>query len=273
MNPSARHNTPALQEPSWLRFVPLLALLALSVLAMLLPHEALRAFDVVGYAVCHRIPMRSFFVGGTQLPVCARDTGMFSAALLGMVMYAATLRTRASHFPRRPMLFALAAAFLLWAFDGFNSYFLLATGNTLFYMPQNWLRLVTGALMGASLSAFVVALFNQAVWRIPAETSTVARWRDVAKLAGVAALVIFMVLWQPDFLYGPIALISGMGAVTLLTVVNGLLILIVLKKHGQLEHWHQLALPALAGFVLTLIEVIAIDWLRSTLTRGLGLPF
>lgn len=273
MNPSVPHPATNPLEPPWLRFVPLLALIAFSIVAMLLPNEAMRVFDVVGYAVCHRIPARSFFVDGTQLPVCSRDTGMFSAALLGMVIYAATLHTRASHFPRRPMLFVLAAAFLLWAFDGFNSYFLLATGNTLFYMPQNWLRLVTGALMGASLSAFVVALFNQAVWQIPDETSTVARWLDVAKLAGVAALVIFMVLWRPDFLYGPIALISGMGAVTLLTVVNGLLVLIVLKKHGQLQHWRQLTLPALAGFVLTLVEVIAIDWLRSTFTRGLGLPF
>jgi uncharacterized membrane protein len=273
MNPSARHNTPTVPEPSWLRYVPLMALAALSLIAMLLPHEVLRIFDVVGYAVCHRIPTRSFFVDGTQLPVCARDTGMFSAALLSMVMYATTLKTRASHFPRRPMVFALAAGFFLWAFDGFNSYFLLATGQTLFYMPQNWLRLVTGALMGAALSAFVVALFNQAVWQQPANTSTVSRWSDVAKLAGVAAGVIAVVLWQPDFLYGPIALISGLGAVALLTIVNGLLVLIVIRKHGQVYLWRQLLTPAIAGLVLTIIEVIAIDWLRSTLTTGLGLPF
>ena len=37
--------------------------------------------NVVGYAVCHRIPDRSFIIGGAQLPLCARDTGMFTAAL------------------------------------------------------------------------------------------------------------------------------------------------------------------------------------------------
>jgi uncharacterized membrane protein len=260
-------------EPAWLRFVPLFVLLALCIVAMLLPNEVMRIFDVVGYAVCHRIPTRSFFVDGVQLPMCARDTGMFSAALLGMVMFAATLKVRASLFPRRPMVFALAAAFALWAFDGFNSYFLLATGNTLFYMPQNSLRLVTGALMGASLSAFVVALFNQAVWRNPAEQSTVATWLDVAKLAGVAVLVILLVLWQPDFLYGPLALLSGLGAVTLLTIVNALVVLIVLKKHGQVRRWREMVLPLMAGVALTVIEIIAIDALRSSLTAGLGLPF
>lgn len=260
-------------EPAWLRFVPLLALAALTVLAMLLPKEVLRLFNVVGYAVCHRIPSRSFFIAGTQLPMCARDTGMFSAALLGLVMFAATLRRRAALFPRRPMLFAFVLAFVLWAFDGFNSYFLLVTGRTLFYLPQNGLRLVTGALMGASLSAFVAALFNQAVWRDAANTATVASWRDVGKLAGVAAAVIAVVLWQPDFLYGPIALASGLGAVILLTIINGLLVLIVLRQHGQMQHWRQMGMPLLAGSVMTLIEVIAIDWLRATFTAQMGLIF
>jgi hypothetical protein len=68
-------------------------------------------------------------------------------------------------------------------------------------------------------------------------------------------------------------LISGLGAVALLTIVNGLLVLIVIKKHGQVYQWRQLIAPAIAGLVLTIIEVIAIDWLRSTLTAGLGLPF
>lgn len=273
MNHSVPHPNTTTTEPAWLRYVPALALAALVVLTMLLPKDALRVFDWVGYAVCHRIPTRSFFIAGTQLPVCARDTGMFSAALLGLVMFAATLHTRAALFPRRPALFVFALAFGLWAFDGFNSYFLLATGRTLFYMPQNWLRLVTGALMGASLSAFVSALFNQAVWQDATNTTVAAGWRDVSKLAGVAALVIAVVLWQPDFLYGPIALVSGLGVVTLLTIVNGLLVLIVLKRHGQVQHWQQLMLPLFAGFALTLIEVIAIDLLRATLTAGMALPF
>ena len=273
MNRSIPHQTAAALEPAWLRFLPLAVLAALAFIAMLLPKEALRVFDVVGYAVCHRIPSRSFIVAGAQLPVCARDTGMFSAALLGLVLFAATLQTRAALFPRRPWVFVFALAFGLWAFDGFNSYFLLATGHTLLYTPQNWLRLTTGALMGASLSAFVAALFNQAVWRDVTNVATVTGWRDMVKLAGVVVFVIATVLWQPDFLYGPIALTSGMGAVTLLTIVNGLLVLIVLRRHGQVQHWGQLIVPMLAGFNLTLIEVIAIDLLRSTLTAGTGLPF
>ena len=53
--------------------------------AAFVPRAWLWPLDSVGYAVCHRIPERSFFFGYNQLPVCARDTGMFGAALMGIL--------------------------------------------------------------------------------------------------------------------------------------------------------------------------------------------
>lgn len=256
-----------------LRFVPLITLAVLSLIAMLLPAESLRPLDLIGYAVCHRIPARSFFVAGNQLPMCARDTGMFSAALLGLACFAAALRTRASNFPRAPFVFVFVACFAAWAFDGVNSYFVLATGQTLLYEPQNWLRLTTGALMGASLSAFIAPFFNAAVWRAPADQPSVQCWRDVTWLALMTGAVIAVVLWRPDFLYGPIALISALGVLTLLTIVNGLLVLIMAKRHGQIERWTHLTLFALAGLILSLAQIALIDLGRAALTRSLGLPF
>lgn len=267
------HHPPDITSADRLRFAPLITLAVLSLVAMLLPSEVLHRLDLVGYAVCHRIPARSFFVAGNQLPVCARDTGMFSAALIGLACFAALLRTRASLFPRPPFVFVFAAFFAMWAFDGANSYFQLATGRTLLYEPQNWLRLATGALMGASLSAFVAPFFNSAVWRAPASQPSVRRWRDVAMLALVAGAVVAVVLWRPDFLYGPIALISALGVLSLLTIVNGLLVLIATKRHGQIERWSQLAWPALAGLILSLAQIALIDLGRAALTRSLGLPF
>jgi uncharacterized membrane protein len=256
-----------------LRFAPLVALVALAIITVFLPAEWLWPLNLVGYAVCHRIPERSFFAAQTQLPVCARDTGMFSGALIGLVSFALVLRTRASLFPARPYIIVLAVCFLAWGIDGFNSYVVLATGNTLFYPPQNWLRLVTGALMGVSLSAFVAALMNQAIWRDPADAPTVGSWRDVARLLLIALGIIVIVLWRPDFLYGPIALTSSLGAVTLLTIVNGLLVLIMMRRHGQIERWSQLILPMIAGLCLSIIQIGLIDLLRASLSQSLGLPY
>lgn len=255
------------------RLIPIAAFAVLALLAALAPADWLRPLDLIGNAVCHRIPERSFFVAGRQLPVCARDTGMFSAALLGVISFTLTLHSRASAFPSRPHAYAFAAFFVAWAFDGFNSYWLLATGRALFYQPQNWLRLTTGALMGISLSAYVTALANQAIWRAPDAAPVVGSWRDVLRLIAVAAIVTIVVLLRPDFLFGPIALTSGLGVLVLLTLVNGLIALVVMRQHGRVERWHQLALPAIAGFILTLVQIGLINLARAVLIQQFGAPF
>lgn len=254
---------------------PVFVLIALAVVAVLLPKQVIQSLDAVGYAVCHRIPERSFFIDGIQLPLCARDTGMFSGALLGITSFAVVQRKRVAQFPRRPFLFVLAAFFLVWGFDGFNSYMLLLRGQVLIYMPQNWLRLVTGAFMGVTLSSFVVPLFNSAVWK-PELTSgepSVASWRTVARLACIAVGIIAVVLWQPDFLYGPIALISTLGVLTLLVVVNMLLVILLMKRESRHERWGQLVLPLIAGLCSTFTEILLIDIVRAALTQQFNLPY
>jgi uncharacterized membrane protein len=254
---------------------PAVALAVAVVIAALLPKQLLQPLDLVGYAVCHRIPTHSFFIANIQLPVCARDTGTFGMALLGTVSFAVVQRKRVAQFPHRPYLYILAAFFLAWAFDGFNSYMQLLRGTVLLYPPQNALRLVTGALMGAALSTFVVPLFNSAVWQ-PSQVAnepSVSSWRTIVRLVVIALVYIAAVLWQPDFLYGPIALISTLGVLTLLMVVNSLLVILLMKREGRYERWNQLAFPLLAGAFLMFAEILLIDLARAWLTQQLHLPF
>jgi hypothetical protein len=62
-----------------------------------------------GALVCHQRPERSFHVAGVQLPVCARCTGLYVSAAIGIVF--AWARSRSS--PALP--FARWRAYLLWA--------------------------------------------------------------------------------------------------------------------------------------------------------------
>ena len=55
----------------------------------LTPEGLLGKADAVGYSVCHRISVRSFHIGERPLPLCARCSGMFLGALLGLVYQAA----------------------------------------------------------------------------------------------------------------------------------------------------------------------------------------
>jgi hypothetical protein len=43
----------------------------------LTPPGLLGKADAVGYAVCHRIELRSFHLDGRPLPLCARCSGMY----------------------------------------------------------------------------------------------------------------------------------------------------------------------------------------------------
>lgn len=245
------------------------------VLAILLPAQVIHAFDWVGYAVCHRIPERSFIIGGNQLPMCARDTGMFGVALLGVLGAALASPLRHAQFPKLSYCILLALGALMWAADGLNSYLMLATGRVWWYMPQNWLRLVTGALMGAGVSALIVPLFNMSVWRSDLRSNQpfIQSWRGLAFVWGIGLGWVLLVLLQLPPLYGLYAAVSATGTLMLLTVVNSLITLLIMGRDAQVTAWAQLRVPMLLGFVLTLGEIGLIAGLRMWLTVRLGLPF
>ncbi len=243
-------------------WLPLGVLAAVLVVASLVPVAWLRAFDYVGLAVCHRIPARSFFVDQQQLPVCARDTGMFAMATLTLVVVAARLRVRAAGYPRGVYLLVLGLFLAAWAFDGFNSYVLLLRREVFLYEPSNLLRLITGTLMGIGLGLFAGALFNQATWRTIVETPVLQRWRDLAALLLVAVGLIGSVLWRPSAAYGALVALSGGGVIVMLGLANTMLTLIVLRRYGTLETLRQLMPFAVVGVSLALIELFAISTLR-----------
>jgi len=75
------------------------------VAGLLVAPVALRPFCAF---ICHQRPERSFFVAGTQLPVCARCMGLYIGAALAMPL---ALRARSLPAARRER-FVLAAAAL-----------------------------------------------------------------------------------------------------------------------------------------------------------------
>lgn len=67
------------------------------------------AVYLVGSLVCHQRPDRSFHVAGGQLPVCARCTGLYLGAAIGLVTWAALARRRSSRWTRGSAVTALTA--------------------------------------------------------------------------------------------------------------------------------------------------------------------
>lgn len=246
-----------------LRWWPMALLGLLILAAALMPAQWMRAFDWIGYAVCHRIPERSFFLAERQLPVCARDTGMFVGALTSAVWLAVALQRRAALYPTGRWFIPFALFFAAWGLDGFNSYMLLLRGDMLFYMPQNWLRLTTGAFMGITLAAFAAALYNQGFWRNAVSEPTVGNARVMAGLVLCALATILATLTGLPMLLGPLATLSAGGVVMLLTLVNAMALAMIRQRHGTFETLRELAPYFALGAVLALAEIGAVAGLRA----------
>ncbi len=237
------------------------------------PSSLLGKADLVGYGICHRIPERSFFLNGRQLPLCARCTGTFLGAVVGLVALLLRRRGRAYALPPVPVLGVLIAFTGFWAFDGLNSYLTLFPGAPHLYEPQNWLRLTTGLLNGLTLLSFAFPIFNFTVWREPTPEQVIKNVGELVAILPVFALLIVAIQAEIGFLLYPVALLSSLGVLLLLTLINGMIATVVLRREGMAGTLWQ-ALPSLTvGAGLAILEVMAMALVRAYLTIALDLPF
>lgn len=250
-----------------------LSALVLALAAALPPHGPLDKADAVGYGICHQIPERSFFLAGRQLPLCARCTGTFLGALLGLAAFALVGRSRAGRLPPVAVLGTMILFMALWALDGLNSYLTFFPGAPNLYEPQNWLRLTTGTLNGLAMITFVLPILNSTVWREPAAQPVLRNPWEVLILVVVAAPLIYAVQAQIGFLLYPLAILSSLGVVVLLTLINAMLAAVVLGREGLAQNWRQAAVPLTAGAALAVAEIAGLALLRSYLTAKFGMPF
>ena len=245
------------------------AIAALVLFYVATPDGFLTKMDMVGYAVCHRIAARSFVIAGRPLPLCARCSGTFIGALVGFFGQAAVLRRRrASEFPPPLVLVVLISFTLLWGADGFNSYMTLIGGPHV-YEPRNWLRLTTGALQGLTMSAFVYPVLNFTLWRKPTTERTIRNLGELGVLLLLEAGMVALVLTQHRFLLYPLAILGASGVLALLTSVNSMLVLMILRRENIANTWRGSIVPLLTGLTLSLIEIGAIDAVRYALTGTL----
>ncbi len=236
------------------------------------PSALLGKADVVGYAICHRIPERSFFLNGRQLPLCARCTGTFLGALLGLAAILLLRRHRASRFPPAQVLGLLILFIGLWGFDGLNSYMTFFPGAPSLYEPRNWLRLTTGMLNGLALITIVMPIYNFTLWRRTTRERVLKNVWELLAILPVAALLIWLVQAEIDVLLYPLAILSTLGVMVMLVLINSLIATVVLGREGYAQTWRQALIPWTVGVALAILQITAMVLLRAYLTTTFGLP-
>jgi uncharacterized membrane protein len=229
------------------------------------PAALLGKADAIGYAVCHRIDLRSFHLGDRQLPLCARCTGMYLGAVLGLGFQAMTAGRKVEK-PPRGVILVLGLFVLAFAVDGLNSYASLFPGAPTLYQPHNTLRLLTGSGMGLAVAAALFPAFNLSVWRTVQPGSALEGWKPLTSLLALGVLLDLLVLTENPLVLYPLALISAAGVLILVTLVYTMIWLLVFRQEGTIEGARDLLLPLAGGFALGMSQIILLDFGRYILT-------
>jgi len=229
------------------------------------PAGILGKADAIGYAVCHRIGERSFHILGRPVSLCARCTGMYLGAMLGMV-YQTLLGRRRTAWPRTGILIVLGAFVAAFGVDGINSGAVLFMGKPILYPPSNTLRLITGMGMGLAMSIVLLPAFNQTIWRQYSPRSAIETWGQFMGLAGMSGVMILLVLTENPIILYPVSLVSAGGVMVILTMVYTMALLMLFKKENHIAELRQLIFPLAGGFLMALTQIIVIDLGRFILT-------
>jgi len=223
--------------------------------------------DAIGYAVCHRIDVRSFFFGERQIPLCARCTGQYLGALLGLI-YLSVYRPRRTGRPPWSIIGILIVFLFIYALDGVNSYIHLLPGLSSFYLykPNNLLRLTTGTGLGIGISVMIFPAFNETVWKVRDSRPVIEGFRDLGIILILAGLVDLLVLMENPIILYPLALLSAFTVLLLLTIVYTMVLLMLFRKENRIDNLKKLFIPLIAGFTMALTQIAILDILRFLLT-------
>ena len=246
-----------------------LFLAALTLWVIFTPDGLLGKADAVGYAVCHRITIRSFlFPDGHQLPLCARCTGTFIGVLIGFLGPGLLFgRRRAAMFPPVWIMAIMICFSAIWAFDGLNSYtFLLGPQVPHLYVPSNPLRLTTGIGQGITMGSLLLPVLNSIIWADARAERTIQNGWQLLALLGIGGVVIAMTLsGLAVFLY-PLAVLSALGVVTILSAINTVVAATLLRRENSAATLRDTIPLILLGVVMSFVLMGAIDLARFLVT-------
>jgi hypothetical protein len=194
---------------------------------------------------------------------------MYLGAILGL-MYQLFGSVRGAGLPSRRITGVLAVLVLAFGIDGLNSYLHFFPNAPTLYETTNWSRLLTGTGMGLVIAAALFPAFNQAVWKNPNPNRPLRGLRHFGGLVGLAVLLDLIVLTENPIVLYPLALISAVGVILILTLVYTMVWIVLFGAEQHYRRWSELITPALGGFGLAILQIALLDLGRYWLTGTWG---
>lgn len=219
---------------------------------------------LLGYGLCHQLPERSFFGGGVQLPVCARDTGIylgFAAALL--TLWVLDRGRRSSELPPVFTSIVLGLFVVAMGIDGLTSYAGIRE-------TSNELRMLTGLMTGYALAAFTLPLLNGQLWTRPGATRVLPRGTDAGWYVASMVLVFALSIGAGAYLGVAYPILSALTILLTFSVVNAVIVALLPPFERRAatirDTWPVFAI----ALVFTVFELVGAVWLKAWLAAVTG---
>lgn len=213
-------------------------------------------YRLVGFAVCHQLPERTLLAGGTLLPVCARDTGIYWGYLVAFAVIALLERDHPRDMPPWPVV-ALCVAFIgAMGVDGLTSYVGLR-------QTSNDLRLITGLMAGFAIPPLVLGMLGGQLWAVGASRRLLSRRRD--QLLWLAAMpATFLALRFPPAVLGPVyAALTAIAVVFAFVTVNLVMVALLPPFERRARRLRDLAPMAAIALAAAVVELAVAGWLHA----------
>ncbi|HTP09223.1 MAG TPA: DUF2085 domain-containing protein [Anaerolineae bacterium] len=223
---------------------------------------------IIGYALCHQLPDRSFFIHEHQTPLCARCTGMYLGFFIGLIFLIIRRRTHSARLPTTAIISVLIGFITIMGIDGINSTISIIPGAPQLYHTTNIHRILTGTLFGIAMCMLFFPVFSTAIWRQPSGDRSLKSWRELIGLVLVAFALDAVILTQADWLFYPIIILSIAGPLLLLSFMGAIIVLTMRNLVNNIDRWKQMALPMFAGVGLGLVLITMMDFFRAAVTSG-----
>ncbi len=219
----------------------------------------------LGFGLCHQLPERSFFGGGVQVPVCARDTGIYLGFMISLVFISAIhRRSRPREFPAPPGWIAIALMIGAMGIDGVSSY----AG---FRTTTNDLRLITGLLAGYAIAALLTPMLNDELWRTGSKERVLdPPWRLLAWLGTVPVAFVAIRYGAPWLGIGYPLIVAATIVITL-TSVNLVMVCLMPPFERKADRLTDAWVAILVAVAMSLLEIwlsgLLRLWLESIVAR------
>ncbi|MDD3627764.1 MAG: DUF2085 domain-containing protein [bacterium] len=214
---------------------------------------------ILGAAVCHQLPERSFFIAGHQLPICMRCSGTYLGAILTFFFLWFTGGLKRGGFPRTPIFFTLIAFPFLMGVD-------VVTVNLGFRPPSPEIKLLTGTFAGIFITSFLVPAFHTGFSGKFTEKPIYNNFLFVFIVIPVFAGAMLLTQINHEIVFYITAILENISILAIFTTLNLFIFLTIFEKRFPypVSGKEMFKIPVPFSFIFTIIELGMIYIIRSS---------